>query len=142
MKNDLILKKEITINAPVEKVWEALTDPAQIKKYFFGSETITDWKKGSPIIYRGIWEGTPYEDKGVITDIVKDKFIHYTYWSSFSGTADIPENYANISYTLSSSPEGTTLTITQDGFATHDKLRHSEDNWGQVLDNIRKLLEQ
>lgn len=54
---DLIAKASITINAPVAKVWEALVSPAMIKQYMFGTNVVTDWKEGSPIVWRGEWQG-------------------------------------------------------------------------------------
>jgi uncharacterized protein YndB with AHSA1/START domain len=77
MANKLVSKSSITINAPINKVWQALTDPAMIKEYLFGTTTITDWKKGSPISYEGEWEGKKYKDKGAIIDIVPEKLLHY-----------------------------------------------------------------
>ena len=52
----------ITINASTSKVWDALTKPELIKQYLFGTEVATDWQVGSPIRYRGVWEGKTYED--------------------------------------------------------------------------------
>ncbi len=141
MTENLILKKSITINASLSKAWKALTDPEQIKKYFFGTEVVTDWKKGSPIIYRGVWQGKPYKDKGTILDIENEKFIYYNYWSSFSGTADKPENYANIRYELSKNSQGVIFTITQDGIKSQELLNHSGKNWDFIMDELKKLLE-
>lgn len=141
MENKLILRKSFQINASLSKVWDALTKPELVKQYFFGTEITTDWKKGSPIFYRGVWEGKPYEDKGHILDIEKEKFIRYNYWSSFSGTEDIPANYANISYELSQEGGSTILNIVQDGMKDQEALDHSEQNWAIVLDGMKKLLE-
>ena len=47
-------------------VWNALVDPAIIKQYMFGTTVTSDWKEGSPIVWKGEWQGKPYEDKGVI----------------------------------------------------------------------------
>ena len=47
MKNNIATKVKTTINAPVSKVWDALTNPETIKQYFFGTDTITDWRAGS-----------------------------------------------------------------------------------------------
>jgi uncharacterized protein YndB with AHSA1/START domain len=54
------------IRANVRAVWRALTTPDLIKKWFFGVETESEWKVGSPIVHRGEYEGRPYVDKGVI----------------------------------------------------------------------------
>ncbi len=142
MIKDLVLTKSLNINAPIAKVWEALTNPELIKIYFFDTECITDWQKGSPIIYKGIWEGKSYEDKGNVLDIEKEKFILCNYWSSFSGTEDIPENYFEIKYELAIADHGTTLTITQSGFKTEEALKHSEANWEQVMNGMKKMLEK
>ncbi len=136
------LNKSISINAPVAKVWQALTDKELIKKYFFGTECISDWKKGSPIIYRGVWEGKAYEDKGNIIDIEPKKFIFYNYWSSMSGTEDIPANYAEIRYELAPDGNATTFTIVQHGIKTQEALNHSAQNWGYIMDGMKKMLEE
>jgi hypothetical protein len=81
-------------------VWDALTNPEQIKKCLFGTETKTDWKVESPITFSSTWNEKPYVDKGTILNIEKEKLIKDNYWSSFSGTDDVRENYANITYLL------------------------------------------
>ena len=141
MKQELTLSKSITIYASVSKVWDALTNPYLIKKYFFGTECITDWKKGSPIFYKGTYNGKSFEDKGNILDIEKENFILYNYWSSFSGTEDIPSNYVKIKYELSSNNDQTIFTVIQTGFKTQEALDHSYANWGYVLDGLKKMLE-
>ena len=141
MENKLTFRKSFHLHASLSKVWDALTKPELVKQYFFGTEITTDWKKGSPIFYRGVWDGNPYEDKGHILDIGKEKFIRYNYWSSFSGTEDIPANYANISYELSQESGITILTIVQDGIKDQEALNHSEQNWVMVMDGLKKLVE-
>lgn len=141
-KTELALKKSIHINASTFKVWDALTNPELIKIYFFGTECISEWKKGSPILYRGIYDGKPYEDRGNVIDIETGKFILYNYWSSFSGTDDVLDNYSEIKYELSVDENGTIFTIEQRGFKTKEAHDHSEKNWGYVIDGLKKMLEK
>lgn len=141
MAPNLTLNKSIKINASKSKVWEALTNPELIKQYFFGTECISDWKKGSPILYKGIWEGQAYEDKGNIIDIEKEKFILYNFWSSFSGIEDIPENYTQIRYDLEEKNSETILKVIQGGFQTKELLENSEKNWSYTLGEMKKMLE-
>ncbi len=101
MKNKLVASAEIEINTPVSKVWDALTNPDKIKKYFFGTNAISDWKVGDPLEFKGEWEGKEYHDKGIILKSEKNKLFQYTYLSSMSGKEDIPENYATVTYELS-----------------------------------------
>ena len=135
------LNKSITINAPMAKVWQALTDPAIVKQYFFGTNVKSDWKKGSPIIWEGEWEGKTYQDTGTILDIDHGKFVKYNYWSSMSGTEDKPENYANITYSLSAKEGVTTLTITQDNIKDEKSKEHSEENWMSVFGKMKEMVE-
>ena len=140
MSLEYIAKKSIAIPAPAEKVWQALTDPVLIKQYFFGTEAVSKWKVGSPIIFRGVWEGKPYEDKGTILGLEKGKFLKYNYWSSFSGTEDVVGNYSNITYSLVQENGSTLLTITQDNCKSAEARDHSAKNWEIVLENLAKLL--
>ncbi len=143
MSLEFIAKKSIGLPVPAAEVWKALTSPDLIRKYFFGTEAVSKWKVGSSIVFRGTWEGKPYEDKGTILALEKNRFLRYNYWSSFSGTVDTPSNYSNITYTLvteKDNPEHTILTITQDNCASAEARDHSASNWGIVLDNLRKVL--
>lgn len=98
MKQNLITTVEVTTNASTAKVWEALTDPALIKQYFFGTEVVTSWKVGTSIVWKGIWQDKSYEDKGKILSIIPEKLLETTYWSSMAGLSDIPENYKKVIY--------------------------------------------
>lgn len=142
MSNKFIATVTIEINADMPTVWKWLTTPALIKQYFFGTETETDWKKGSPIFFRGEWNGTKYEDKGTILDSELGKFVKYNYWSSMSGTSDIPENYATIQYELTAKGNLTVLSIVQDGIETEEKKTHSEQNWIAIMGGMKKMIEE
>ena len=142
MANQLIATKSITVKATKAQVWDAITNPEMIKKYFFGTETESDFKKGSPIYYRGVWEGKPYEDKGTILEIEKEKLLKHDYWSSFAGTEDKPENYATITYTLTGHDGNITLTVTQTNVPSEEQREHSEKNWGMVFQGMKELLEK
>jgi uncharacterized protein YndB with AHSA1/START domain len=142
MTNRLTLHTSISINAPKSKVWMALIDPEQVKKYFFGTILKSDWKVGSAITFSGEWEGKPYMDKGTILEIEMEKILKYNYWSSFSGTEDKPENYANIGYYLEEKNGETVFSISQDGIETKEARDHSEQNWKMVMNNLKELLEE
>lgn len=123
------------------KVWQALVNPEIIKQYLFNTEVISDWKVGSPIIYKGEWEGKAFEDKGEILEIEPEKVLKSTHWSPLSGVPDSPENYHTVTYTLSAHDDSTEVTITQDNNATEQEKAHSEKNWEMVLAGMKKLLE-
>ncbi len=141
MTENLTAEARTVINAPISKVWQALTDPAIIKQYFFGTNVVTDWKVGSPIYYRGEWQGRPYEDKGVILEVQPGKKLVSTHWSPLAGVPDVPENYHTVTYLLSEKDGGTEVRLLQDHNASEEEKQHSEQNWNMMLGALKSLLE-
>ena len=66
MKDKFIAEAKTTIHAPASKVWDALTKPELIKQYLFGTDVISDWKVGSPITYKGEWQGKSFEEYALV----------------------------------------------------------------------------
>lgn len=141
MNETHIAKSSVTINASRSRVWEALTRPDLIKQYLFGTEVSTDWKVGSPITYKGVWEGKAYEDKGQILQVEPEKRLVSTFWSALSGLPDRPENYQTVEYALTDEGGGTRLTVIQGSNDSEESARHSEQNWNMVLEGLKKLVE-
>jgi uncharacterized protein YndB with AHSA1/START domain len=138
---DITLTTTVDFTASKEKVWQGLTDPALIKQYFFGTQLITDWTIGSPIIWTGEWDGVVYKDKGTVLEVIPNELVKYSYWSSMSGTEDVPENYQVVSYRLDDNNGGARLTITQENIADESKKEHSEQNWQALMAELKKLIE-
>ncbi len=142
MSKGLVAKVSIRINAPVEKVWDALTNPTLIKKYMFGTDVLSDWKEGASIKWKGIWNGKSYEDKGVILQKVPMKTLRVTHFSPLSGLPDEKENYHTLIYDLSSRGGSTILNLSQDNNSNEISRDHSQKNWEMMLENIKKTLEE
>jgi uncharacterized protein YndB with AHSA1/START domain len=139
---NLTAKAETDINAPVDKVWDALVNPEIVKKYMFGTTVESDWKVGSKITWKGEWKGKAYEDKGVILQIQPGKLIQYSHYSPLSGLPDKPENYKNI-VTTELTPNGkqTTISLKQDHNESEKSREESEKNWQMMLDSMKKVIE-
>jgi uncharacterized protein YndB with AHSA1/START domain len=141
MSDELIAQAEVVIQATADRVWEALTDPDLIEKYLFGTRVVTDWRPGSAIVYKGEWQGTAYEDKGVILEVEPERKLVSTFWSSLSGLPDEPASYKTVTYELSPEGDSLRLSVTQDNNATPEEAEHSSQNWRTVLQGIKDLLE-
>ena len=141
MSTDKILTKTISINATTSKVWDALTNPDIIKLWLFGTNVISDWKVGSPVLFTGNWQGTGYADKGTILKFDIGKVFQYNYWSGFSGLTDSPENYSVIRFELTPKDNGTMLTLTQSNFPTEAMYEHTDKNWDATLELMKKIIE-
>ena len=149
MDKQLIVKNTITINAPASKVWDALTNPEQTKKYMFGCETVSDWKMGSSLLWKGNYEGKEMVFvKGKIVRIEPEKFLAYTTIDPNSTIEDIPENYLTVTYNLSEENIQTILTVTQgdytkvaDGERRYKEAYNRGEGWNPILVEIKKLVE-
>jgi uncharacterized protein YndB with AHSA1/START domain len=143
MNKQLKVSASIDISAPPEKVWSTLTEPPLIKQYLFGTETITDWKVGSPIRFEGVYNDISYQDKGMVRENKPFHTLSYAYWSGFSGLEDLPENYAWITYNLLPLEKGKTrFTWTQEGFSTEEGKNHSESGMSALLNSIKEITER
>jgi uncharacterized protein YndB with AHSA1/START domain len=142
MNRKLIATTSTSIHATPAEVWEALVNPSLIKHYFHGTDTVTDWKLGSPITFTGEWQGKPYIDKGTILEINPERVLSYSYWSSMSGTEDFEDNYAHVTYHVSHYDDETTLTITQDNLEDDAEVIKAEENWMEVSKTIKHMVEE
>ncbi|MFF1573511.1 SRPBCC domain-containing protein [Leifsonia sp. NPDC058292] len=130
-----------TVAAAPDAVWHAITDPESIAKYLYGTRVETDWRQGSPIVYRGEWEGKPYEDKGVILEITPPTRLVTSYYSPLSGKPDEPASYQNVTYAIAADGEGSRVTITQDGCADSAEAERMSANWAATLDGLKGVVE-
>ena len=142
MNKELKVTKSIDIFTSAEEIWEVLTNPKLIAKYLYGTETITDWKEGSPIIFQGDYEGTTYRDKGNVISFVPLEKLKYNYWSGFSGLEDKPENYSEITLNLVQlNSEKIQLSWNQVGFSSEEGLNHTQKGLPNILLQIKEIAE-
>lgn len=142
MKDDDITSVvELDINASPEKVWNGLTDPKAVKQYMMGAKLETDWKEGSPISWKGEFNGRPFEDKGKVLRVVKGQRLAYSHISPGSGEEDKAENYRMVDIQLFPRSHGTHLTLTQDNNPSEKARTESEKNWKMMLEGLKKVVE-
>jgi uncharacterized protein YndB with AHSA1/START domain len=139
---EAIARVTATINAPPSRVWDALVNPETIKQYMFGTNVVSDWKEGSPILWKGEWKGKAYEDKGVILRLEPERVLQYTHFSPLAGLPDAPENHHKVTIDLRDEKTHTVVALTQDNNPTEEARAHSEGNWGMMLESLKKLLEK
>ena len=136
-----IATAETEIDAPAKRVWKALTDPDEIEKYMFGSRVTTDWQPGSPITWKGEFEGKPFEDKGEILEVVQERRLKVTHFSPLSGEEDAPENYHTLVYELTENNGTTHVSLSQDNNSSEEAAQHSRENWEKMLGGLKEVVE-
>lgn len=142
---ELVIRKSIEIDAPVETLWKVLTESRFIVQYMFGCNAETDWKPGSPLLWKGAADGKLYVKGHVVSNDAPRRLV-YTIFDPNSKIRDIPENYLTMSYDLKKSgAHASRLEITQGDYATvedgENRYKHSLEGDDAVLVGIKKLAE-
>ena len=137
----------VVVDAPRQRVWEALTDPELVSQYFMGAEVATDWQVGHPITFTGTWKDKPFQDKGEILSFEPQEEMSYSHWSPLSGAADVPDNYHVVRITLDDTDDGTRVTLEQSNLngeisdADLESRGDYEKNWQGTLEGLKKVAE-
>lgn len=139
---DRVARAETEIDAAPERVWALLTQRGPDPDIMFGSEVVSDWRAGSPIRWRGEWEGRRFEDKGEVIEIDPPRRLVVTHFSPMSGDEDVPENYHRVTYTLERAGSATRVALEQDGNKTDSAAEHSAANWQGMLDGLKRAAER
>ena len=63
---NLIAKSSVQIHNTVDEAWKALLNPEIVEKYMLGSQQLSDWKKGSSIIWKKELNDRKFEHKAEI----------------------------------------------------------------------------
>lgn len=142
MTGKYVATSTITIDAPPDRVWAVLVDPDAIKEFMFGTDVETDWTIDGPIIWRGVWEGKEYEDKGVVLEFEPGRRLVTTHFSPLSGQDDVPENYHTLTWTLEGRGDSTKLTLSQDNNASVEGAEHSKGMWDALVKTVKAIAER
>ncbi len=137
----LVATASTTIDAGRDRVWRAVTDSAELKQYFFGSDVETDWTPGSSITWSGEFDGKEYTDKGEIVAVDEPNRLEMTHFSPLTGQPDEPENYHALVFTLQDKNGGTEVTLTQDNNGDQAEADRNASNWSMVLEGLKKAVE-
>lgn len=149
MNGPLIISNTAQINASRAKIWNALVNPEETKKYMFGCEALSDWEIGSPLLWQGSHDGNPMVFvKGTVLDIELENYLAYTTIDpNDHSLADVPENYLTVTYTITTEDDKTILTITQGDYSKvgngENRFQESFDGggWEPILLAIKQLAE-
>ena len=143
MPGPFVAVAHATVAAPPAKVWQAITDPDLIRKYFHGTTVESDWSVGSPITWSGEMGGTSYQDKGRILAFEPGTRLQHTYWSSMTGDPDEPEYYKTVTYDLSEVDGSTQVTLTQDNNPSQEAADEMvAKGWAPILEGLKGVVEE
>jgi uncharacterized protein YndB with AHSA1/START domain len=143
--SELFIRQSIEINARAATVWKILTSNEFIPQYMFGCLAETDWKPGSPLLWKGAADGKLYV-KGHVVSFRPPGLLVYTIMDPNSTIPDIPQNYLTVTSELKSVSERITgLEFSQGDFSKVadglNRYKHSADGDNTILVAIKSLAE-
>ena len=141
MERQHVSRAALAIEASRADVWDALVSPAAAKEYFFGAEVHSDWMEGSTITFTGAFNGNAYLEKGIILQCEPERLLQYSHWSNLEPLPDLPENYRNWTFRITSASSGVVLSVTEDNIPDETKRSRSDEFWSGVLATIKRIVE-
>ena len=130
-KNYDLIKKEIVINASIDRVYSALIDPDLLTQWFPNIATIEPWV-GGKVFFRFSKEVTKekkdHDVIGTIISIVPNKELSYTW--NFTTKPEYNKNTI-VTWKLERLDDDITkITLIHSGFTNVDKIQYDENNEG------------
>jgi uncharacterized protein YndB with AHSA1/START domain len=135
-------ESSVRINAPRRKVWLALTVPDLVKQWQYGSDLLTTWEVGTPIVFRNEWNGQVFEQKGKVLEFVPESRVKYSLFFPRPDLQDIPEHSFFMTYELTESEGATSLIVRQEDPRPSEPDEPSGGDEGpNVLSALKELVE-
>ena len=126
---------EVYIAATPERVWQALTDSELTKQYYYGSTVESDWKPGSPLVYRSP-DGTTAIECEIVEADPPRRLVHTFF---FPGTEESP---SRCTWSIEARGSATLLSLTHDEFdGETSTFRSVAHGWVPILSGLKTLLE-
>ena len=132
----------ILINAPLQRVWEVVTQAAYVKQWQFGSDLITDWSIGSSIRFKTEWQGKVFEQWGSVLQFDAPHVLKYSLFAPRPDLEDRPENYFTMTYLLTAVDGQTKLEILQEDNRVGAKQEPVQGEENPILKGLKAIAEQ
>jgi uncharacterized protein YndB with AHSA1/START domain len=133
----------VKILAPASKVWLALTVPDLVKQWQYGSDLLTTWEPGAPIVFRNEWNGQVFEQRGTVLEFIPASRVKYSLFFPRPDLQDTPENHFFMTYELTESGGLTTVLFRQeDPRPAPPEAPSGGEDGPDVLSFLKELVEK
>lgn len=142
------------IDTTPERLWQALTDPAFISRYFEGGGPSSDWQPGSPVLWK-MDAGDQWHDWDQhVLESDPPRRLSYTWHrfepemaEAFGISGERLEKLRNerrskVTFDIEQAGAAAKLTVTHDDFDPgSEMLAGISEGWPAILSNLKTLLE-
>ena len=137
----LTITRTIEINAPRERVWEAVTTAELLASWFPDAITLDLRIGGRGVMTFEGYGSYPFE----VQELDPQDHVAYR-WASGAGEADLTKGSTLARFTLTDIPGGTLVTVDESGFELlpdpEKSARGNEEGWEHELGELKELLER
>jgi uncharacterized protein YndB with AHSA1/START domain len=135
---------DVLIRATPEQVWDALTNPDQTERYYFGTRVESDWSPRSEVRYRDPRAEDPAASVPVEGEVLEFEPPHRlvtTFKAAFA--PDTGGGDQTVSWEVQPMGENASLlTLTHDGYdPSSDPEKRIHLGWVQTYSSLKSLLE-
>ena len=143
------IERETVIHAPVERVWELITEAEHLGRWFGDAGAEIDLRAGGAMVLRWAEYGT---SRGRVVAVEpRTRFVYR--WAPFrdpGGEEPVEGNSTLVEFTLAPEGDATRLRVVESGFASlatsdEQRARNHEGNtegWEHEIDELRAYAEK
>jgi uncharacterized protein YndB with AHSA1/START domain len=130
------------IAATPEQVWQALTDGAMTRKFWYGRRVDSDWKVGAPVTFWYDVDGADaISDTGIVLESDPPRRLSYTFHVEFIDELR-DAHPSRVSFAIDPQGDDVKLTLTHDEFEAGSKvLAGVSRGWPIVLCSLKSFVE-
>lgn len=132
------LLKTLVINASPERVWRAITDPAELARWFPDEKADVDVRPGGA----GHWVWADHGSFAVRFEVVEPPERLVWSWARDANTRFDDAVVTRVEFRLEPTADGgTTLYVRESGFVTEEDRRGNDGGWDQELGELVTYLD-
>jgi uncharacterized protein YndB with AHSA1/START domain len=131
---------QMYINAPQEKVWEAITTPKIVATYFHGSQTEGSYEPGTKIRMTSPDGAQEWGNNTVLEADPPRRLVHT--WRSLYDPEMASEPESRVTWEIEALPGGySKLTVIHDKLDASPKTAASVTGWTYILSSLKSVVE-
>lgn len=151
------------IDTSPERLWQALTAPEFTRRYWGGVELVSDWKVGSPVLWKNGPDQEPQNLGQVVLGADPPRRLSYSWhafqpehaehfgWSEEEFAAALQERRSKVTFDIEANGSGVQavrLRVTHDDFDPGSRMHRAvsgqltgSGGWPELLASLKTLLE-
>ena len=131
---------QLYIRATQEEVWDAITDPAIVAKFFFGAQVESTYEVGSKLRSVAPDGSDTWGDNTILECDPPRRLVHT--WRSLYDPVMAAEPESRVTWEIEAQPGGLAkLTVVHDRLDSSPKTAASVRGWSYILSNLKTVIE-